>query len=178
MNKLAQRLGAARYEADEHYSLALRAYQAGQLDDARRHIESAIHLLPKHAEYSAMLGWIYLQDKSWPLANDAFEAALHLRPYEMLANYGRGMTAYSEKDWEAAAGYFLNALAAQPHRPEIHYYLALVRHRLGQNSQALQWMQNAQVAFANSSDQREEHCHAWIREFQNLLKDEMARARD
>lgn len=176
MTKLAGRLGAARVAADEHYARALSAYEARRLQEAQGHIESAIELLPRHAEYQAMLGWIHMQDDATGLAQAAFDAALDANPYEMLANFGKGMLAYREKQWESAAGFFLDALAAQPERPEIQYYLALVRHRLGENARAEGWMRAAEANFAKANDERAESCQAWIREFVKLLRDERARS--
>ncbi len=176
MTKLAGRLGASRVAADEHYAQSLSAYQARRLRDAQEHIESAIELLPHHAEYQAMLGWIHLQGDATPVAQAAFDAALDANPYEMLANYGKGMLAYREKQWESAAGYFLDALAAQPERPETQFYLALVRHRQGENAHAERWMRAAKANFAKANDDRAERCQAWIREFEKLLKEESTRA--
>ena len=96
---LAQRLGAARYHADEHYASALRACRAGDRARAIAAVEAAIATLPRHAEYHAALGFLLLDDKQRTPAAAAFERALALNPYEMLANYGRGMQAYRTKDW-------------------------------------------------------------------------------
>ena len=132
-------------------------------------IEFSIELLPKHAEYHAALGYFLLDDKDLVAAKDAFECALALHPYEMLANYGQGVIAYRDKDWKSAAGYLTNALAAQPERAETRYYLAMINHRLGRNSEASQWMKSAAEIFVTADDRRERYCHAWIREFERLL---------
>ena len=99
---------------------------------------------------------------------DAFDEALRLNPYEALGNYGKGMIAYRVKDWGAAEGYFFKALAAAPKRAEAQYYMGMVKHRLGRNDEALDWMRAAATAFAVKNDQREKHCRAWIREFDKL----------
>ena len=176
MTNFAQRLGGARVAADQHYASALRAFEGRRLAEAQGHIESAIELLPHHAEYQAMLGWIHLQGDADGAAQAAFDSALDANPYEMLANYGKGMLAYREKQWGSAAGYFLDALAAQPERPETQYYLALVRHRQGENAHARQWMRAAQANFAKAKDEREQACQAWIREFDTLIRKEPSRA--
>ena len=137
MSKLKQVLGLSRFEADEHYTSALRAFRRRELKLAIAEIEAAIALLPRHAEYHAVLGFFLLEDKRTDLATGAFEQALELNPYDMLANYGKGMRAYRAKDWKAAEAFFVNALAAKPARPETQYYLAMVQHRLGQNAEAL-----------------------------------------
>lgn len=174
MTKLTQRLGEARFAADEHYTRALQVFQAGRLPEALDYIGSAIELLPNHAEYLAMQGWIHYQADAIQAAQDAFNRALDANPYEMIANYGKGLQAYREKNWEAARSFFLNALAAQPERPETQYYLALVSHRQGENAHALQWMQAAGANFTKVDDDRVEHCQAWNREFAKLLQDKMS----
>ena len=169
MGILARRLGLSRYEADERFRAALSAYSGRNLKAAKAEAELAIELLPTQAEYHATLGYFLLEDRDAIGANEAFARALELHPYEMLANYGQGMIAYRNKSWQTAAACFTNALAADPSRAETQYYLAMVNHRLGHNSEAVKWMQAAAAAFGESEDQRERHCHAWIKEFIRLI---------
>lgn len=172
MAKLTQRLGWTRYDADVHYKRALQAYQQGDFVETQAQMQLAIELLPSHAEYHAAQGFFFLEDDSRSEAIEAFERALSLNPYEMMANYGRGLIAWRDKDWETAESAFWDALAAQPTRPETCYYLALVKHRQGDNAAAWQWMQGAQSGFAKTEDKREKRCRAWMREFVKLLEDE------
>lgn len=170
--KLAQHLGISRYEADERYRAGLAAFARRDQAQAIRALESAVELLPSHAEYHAALGFVLLDDKQQRAANAAFERALSMNPYEMLANYGLGAIAYRAKKWLEAKNYFTVAHAAQPKRAETRYYLAMVQHRLGQNADALRWMGGAASAFAAAGDRRESHCTAWTREFRKLLSAE------
>ena len=172
MARLAQRLGLTRRDADERYKQALQAYQKRNFEAAHAQMRLAVQLLPNHAEYHGAQGFFLLEDGAESKAVAAFERALSLNPYEMTANYGRGVIAYHKKNWEAAEACFLNALAAQPTRPETQYYLAMVKHRQGDNALALKWMQAAQSGFAKASDQRERRCRAWMRELMKLLEDE------
>ena len=176
MIKLAQRLGASRFEADELYSQALAAFQREDYEEALALIDGAIQRHPSYAEYHATLGWFHYACGATLHARSAFDHALTINPYEMLANYGLGMLAYKDKDWEAAASYFLNAIAAQPNRPETLYYLSLVQHRLEDNKRAIQWMKSAREAFSSAGDNRERQCLSWIRQYEKLTKEDMARA--
>jgi len=176
MFKLAERLGASRFEADEAYLRALTAFRNKDLKTALAQIDVAIARHPNHAEYHAALAWFQLEHDDPSLARAGFDRAIAVNPYEMLANYGLGMLAYKDKDWEAAAGYFLNAMAAQPDRPETMYYLSLVRHRQGDNERALHWMEKAHEEFAAADDKREKQCRAWMREFAQLADGDRARA--
>ena len=169
MSKLTQRLGLSRFEADEHYAAALRAFRGRDLAAAIKAMEAAISLLPRHAEYHAVLGFFLLENKRGEAAAQAFDQALDLDPYDMLANYGKGMSAYRAKDWQGAETCFARAHAARPARPETLYYLAMVQHRLGSNAEALRWMEAARGAFAQAEDKRARHCLAWMSEFEKLI---------
>ena len=169
MTSLRQRLGLSRFQADEHYTASLRAFKGRDLRTALAEIESAIDLLPGHAEYHSARGLYLLDVKKAKQGEQAFERALGRQPYEMLANYGLGMLAYRKKDWRAAEVLFRKALAAQPERAETQYYLGMVSHRLGRNAEAWRWMNGAGAAFARLADNRESHCRAWKAEFQKLL---------
>ena len=94
MTKLARRLGGARFEADEHYRLALLAFQRNDLESALGEIAFAISLHPTHAEYHATQGWYFRENGNKGQARKAFDTALELNPYDMLANYAHGMSAY------------------------------------------------------------------------------------
>ncbi len=168
MFKLAQSLGSSRYEADEAYVAALAAFRRKDQKEALAQIDAAIARHPSHAAYHAALAWFQLEGGDKATARAGFERAMTINPYEMIANYGLGMLAYQGKDWAASADHFLNALAAQPDRPETMYYLALARHRQGDNDRALYWMRKAGAAFAAADDKREKQCQAWQREFAQL----------
>jgi tetratricopeptide (TPR) repeat protein len=175
MARLVERLGLTRYDADQYYKEALLAYKKNNIEEAYAQIKLAIQLLPSHAEYYASQGFFYLEDDVQTKAEEAFDKALSFNPYEMLANYGRGMIAYNDKNWEEAVTYFLDALAAQPTRPETQYYLAMVNHRLRNNTHALQWMQEAKNGFAKIGDKRERTCDRWVREFEKLVEESLLR---
>ena len=169
MATLAQRLGIKRYQADECYRAALRAFADRDLSSAQTAISDAVDMLPNHAEYHAAQGFFAQSDKAHQRAEASFARALQLNPYELLAHYGHGMAAYREKEWQSAAEHFAAALAADPKRAETLYYLAMTQHRLGDNAEALNFMAAAAERFAKAGDQRQRHCHSWMREFQKLL---------
>ncbi len=166
MAKLTQRLGLPRYEADEHYKLALAAFDKGDYDQAVDHLNKAIDLLPYNPEYQAARGYIFLRDGVREKAEADFESALKLHEFEMLAHYGRGMMAYKDKNWEDAETYFSRALAVDPERAETLYYMALVAHRQRRNSAALALMQKALARFEATNDKRRSDARQWVRELE------------
>ncbi len=170
MAKLTQKLGLPRYEADEHYKLALAAYDKGDYDQALDHLNKAIDLLPTNPEYHAARGYIFLRDGVQEKAQDDFDLALKLHEFEMLAHYGRGIMAYKERNWEDAETFFNRALAVDPQRPETMYYLALVYHRQKKNAAALGLMQQALEKFEAAGDKRRSDARQWVRELEKQAK--------
>ncbi len=166
MAKLTQRLGLPRFEADEHYKLALASFDKGDYDQAIDHLNKAIDLLPTQPEYHAARGYIYLRDGVSDKAQEDFELALKQHEFEMLAHYGRGMMAYRDKNWEDAETFFSRALAVDPERTETIYYLALVYHRQKKNTQALALMQKALAKLEASNDKRRTDARQWVRELE------------
>jgi Flp pilus assembly protein TadD len=138
MANLPARFGLSRYEADEHYKIAISFYQKHNLEQALLHLGHALALLPYNSEYLAAQGFFFLEDGIADKAEAAFDQALKMNAYELLANYGKGVLAYREKDWQKATMYFLNAWAAAPERAETLYYLALASHHSGDNRKALE----------------------------------------
>lgn len=176
MAKLAPRLGAARYEADEFYKKALAAYQKRNTQDALSSINDAIAVLPTNAEYYAARGLMYLDDGRDREAAADFEAALKLFPYELLAHYGRGIIAFNNKQWDEALNHFTTAYRVDPQRPETLYYLALVYHRQNQNDAAMKVMQMAHDAFnpddpinGKENAKRRSDANKWINTFKKML---------
>lgn len=176
MARLVARLGVSRYEADEHYRIALDFYQKKNLDQAIIHMNQAIETFPNRSEYYAARGFFQLEDGVNDKASADFDLALSKNPYEVLANYGKGVVAYNAKEYEKALEYFMKSWAAENHRPETLYYLALSHHRLKQNDKALNWMRQANAIYNAASEEdkeakrRQKNAERWITEFEKLLQ--------
>lgn len=171
MAGLTQRLGLTRYEADEHYKLALQAYQKQNMDEALLEMEKAIQLLPTNSEYHAARGFFFLEDGLEDEAQAHFEQALKLHPYETLAHYGRGVIAFRDKNWDEAQAHFMDAYRSDPNRPETLYYLALTHHRKRENADALHYMQQAQQIFETRNDrQRNSDAKKWVSKLEELVE--------
>jgi tetratricopeptide (TPR) repeat protein len=174
MARLNQRLGLTRYEADEHYRLALDAYRKGRYDVAINHLNDAIAALPTRSEYFAARGFIYLEDDVKDKAQDDFQQALKLYRYEMLAHYGRGIIAYNDKNWDEALAHFTDAHYVDPKRPETLYYLALAHHRKGNQDAALRFMGEALATFEKANDRRKADAAKWVKELQKVIESKPA----
>ena len=170
MSRLRQRLGLPRYEADEHFKLALQAFDRRDLDQAIDNMDKAIAILPTRAEYYATRGYFFLEDGLPEKAAPDFEEALKHYRFEMLAHYGLGVIAYKRRDYDAALEHFTNAYAAQPDRPEVLYYLALVHHRKRENLPALNYMRQAEAIYEKNNDKRSRDAKRWVREIEKLAE--------
>lgn len=166
----SRRIGASRYEADEHYRLALEQYHKGNLEPALQAIEQALALFPKNSEYHACKGLFHLEKGEPTPAQTAFETALKIHSGEMLANYGLGVLAFNNKQWDSARTYFTTARVVYPNRAEIPYYLALIHHREQDNQSALLYMQHATQLMEAQHDKRVGDARRWLREFEKLIQ--------
>lgn len=173
MGFLGTRFGLSRYEADENYHKALDYYSNNNLDQAVLHMNSAIELQPKIAEYYAARGFFRLEDGVLEEAAADFEQALTINGYEVLANYGSGVLAYRREEYDMARDYFMNAWAADSERPEILYYLGMVYHRLRDNTLAHYWMEQASKHYETLENRearrRKRNCERWLKVFDKLI---------
>lgn len=165
MARFVQRLQLNRYDADQHYKLALEFYRKHNLEQALVHMTQAIEELPTEAEYFAARGLLYLEDGLDHRAKEDFEKALQLFPYELLAHYGLGAVAYRDGQYKEAIEHFNNAYRSDPKRPETLYYMAMAYHQLKQEVYALQVMRQAHDLFTDA-DTRKRDAARWIRVFE------------
>ena len=171
----SRRIGASRYEADEHYRAALDHYHKGNLEPALQAIEQALALIPKNSEYHACKGLFQLEKGETSLAKLSFETALRLHGSEMLAHYGLGVLAFNDKQWENARQFFITARVVYPNHAEIPYYLALIHHREQDNQTALLYMQHATQLMDAHHDKRVTDARRWLREFEKLIQQAQSR---
>lgn len=181
MARLVARFGITRYEADEFYRMALESYEKHDMEEAMNNINAAIETNPHRAEYYAARGFFRMQDGHPPeRIHPDLDDALSRNPYEALANYSKGVIAYQAEDYITAREYFMQAWAALPERAETLYYLALIAHRLQENAQAIDWMQQALEKF-NTGDgdraarRRARQAEKWLDVFREQ-QDKLAQA--
>lgn len=171
MSGFGARLGLTRFEADEHYKMALSYYDKKNVEQAILTMNRALELQPHNAEYYAARGFFYLQHDAPAQAETDFDQALARNPYELMANYGKGVIAYQNKHYETARAYFANAWAINPHREETLYYMAIVEHRLRHNDKAYYWMYQAHAIMQAKEDKANaRNAERWLREFEKLVQ--------
>jgi tetratricopeptide (TPR) repeat protein len=171
MSGFGARLGLTRYEADEHYKMALSHYDKRNVEQAILSMNRALELQPHNAEYHAARGFFYLEDGALPQAEADFDEALKRNAYELMANFGKGVIAYKNKHYETARSFFSNAWAVNPERAETIYYLAMVEHRLRNNPKAIYWMRQAYAIMnAHEDKTNARNAEKWLGEFERLMQ--------
>jgi len=168
MARLVAQLGLTRYEADEHYKIALDFYAKKNMEEALNAIAQAMRLHPYHAEYYATQGFFYLEHGARDKAATAFAEALKINQYELLAHYGLGVLAYKAQDWPTALHHFNLSQMIDPNRAEPLYYLALVQRHSNQADKAIVSMQKALALYEKMPDAKKQarDARAWLAEWE------------
>lgn len=176
MARFVPRLGVTRYEADEYFRMALKAYNKNNLEEAIQNATRALELVPNNAEYLAARGLFYLEHGIPDKAEADFDASLRRHAYDLLAHYGKGILAYQRKDYPDALRHFQAAWATNPERPETLYYLGLTYHRQHDNRNAQQFMEQAQRFFEKEDDRKNaRNAGRWVGEFVRIIERERRR---
>ncbi len=114
------------------YAAALRAYRAGDLDTARRHLDKARALGGETAGFHILTGWVRLRAGAAMDADAAFAAALELEPGAAEPQVGRGYAAMQLGALEKARAWFEKALVRERDHSDARRGLAMALLRLGE----------------------------------------------
>ncbi len=130
---LALRPGSWRIQYDAgRYQLVFR----GNLDAARRHIESAAALHPSGDAPKQVLGLIELKEGRLDAAEALFREVLRISPADVTARYNIGFVEYYRGRFEGARSSWQEALDRAPERPAYHAVVGDARRQLGDESLA------------------------------------------
>ncbi|MBN1486413.1 MAG: CHAT domain-containing protein [Anaerolineae bacterium] len=114
-----------------HYNLALKYRDLGDLENAVIHLQSFIEQAPADIDYLLPVAYLDLGNVLNELgkteeAENAYNTGEQLDPYEPGFNYNRGRYAYKREDWQASEAYYNQSLELAPDYPLPYYGLALV----------------------------------------------------
>jgi len=118
-----------------HYNLGAVLFEAQRFGEAQEAYEVALAPLdkalaqgeavdPVHAQAYLNLGAIFLQEKDWRRALDAYGKAARLTPDSAVAHFHLGYALFQLGDTEAARTTYQRALALDPNLPVAHLHLA------------------------------------------------------
>jgi tetratricopeptide (TPR) repeat protein len=124
----------ADFEA--HYNLAAMMQAKGQLADATKEYEAALHLRPNDAAANNALGAALLAAGRPDKAVQYLSRALQLRPDYFDAHYNLGQALASQDNFEDAAKQFRQALLAQPDDANAEANLGSALAEMGQFAEA------------------------------------------
>ena len=161
---VARRLGLTRSTGVAYYERGLKAYEAGDLENAILDLSEAIYYDDRYAEYYSTRGLFHLENGENDAAKEDLDYALVLNKRQWLAHYGLAMLAFGKQEYTDAEKRFGDALAIRSDRAEIWYYRAVTRHNLGDDVQAMSDMERAEQLFP-PNDKRRKDAVAWIKEF-------------
>ncbi|MCC7206234.1 MAG: tetratricopeptide repeat protein [Anaerolineae bacterium] len=173
---IARGLGLKAATGEQYYRRALKNFEAHNLDDALADISEAIYYSRHNPDYYTTRGLFFVEMERRQEAEQDFAYALRLNKRQGLAHFGLGMLRFGEGDYDAAQAHFLEALKAPgARRAEVHFYLAVTRHQLGDDIQALQDIDRALTLFP-ANDKRLKDARAWRKEIEGQVPDAVKKA--
>lgn len=173
---IARGLGLKAATGEQYYRRALKNFETHNLDDALADISEAIYYSRHNPDYYTTRGLFFLELERRQEAEQDFVYALRLNRRQGLARYGLGVLRFGEGDYDGALASFLEALKAPgARRAEVHYYLAVTRHQLGDDIQALQDIDRA-IQLFSANDKRLKDARAWRKEIEGQVPDAVKKA--
>jgi tetratricopeptide (TPR) repeat protein len=127
----------------ESLARATAAFRAGEVDEARSQLESAIEQLPNSAEVHRVLGMVELADGDTASGISRLRAAVRLNPNDERARLSVASSLVESEQLDEAEHALLDALKALPTSGRAHYLLALTYQRQGRRAEALRELQAA-----------------------------------
>ena len=117
-----------------HLCLTRLYHSQGQFENAEKHGQHAVAMLPKNAESFFRLADTYVQRGKLTSAQRKYQQALTLDANLAPIYQGLGKVAFLQNRLKEAVQHYQKALTLAPYHAETYYNLALVYRRLGQNS--------------------------------------------
>lgn len=110
--------------AEKELTRALEDLRANRSDEARKHLERALHMAPSHPDVSYLWGMYYAQVKDFAKAKAYWEKAVQISPRHVFSLAALAHLASQNLDYPAATDYLLRASEAAPSAWRYHERLA------------------------------------------------------
>jgi tetratricopeptide (TPR) repeat protein len=120
-----------------HINLGLALARAGEVEEAERHLVTAVALAPTSPRAHGLLGEVRVARDQHPQAGEDFRRALGLEPGSARWETGLGRVLLEAGDLEGAEAALGRALAAEPERADTQAFLGLVAFRSGRVDAAI-----------------------------------------
>jgi TolA-binding protein len=115
----------------------LEALHRKDLDEAQKHFEKAVQLVPAHPEALYLLGTLYVQKNDSARATELFQEAVQIYPQHAKAQAALGILLANERKCDAALEPLQKALELSAQAWEARWALARCHYRLGKFEAAL-----------------------------------------
>ena len=124
-------------DPEAHNNLAQALERLGRVDEAVKHFERAIALVPDKWAYRFNLAHALSAAGQWDRAVAAYRQAVKLFPADYATQYNLALALYKKGDAAAAVPEFEKAIVLAPNEPSFHYSLGMTYEKLGRISDAL-----------------------------------------
>jgi tetratricopeptide (TPR) repeat protein len=108
-------------EAVKHYNRGLELHQSGFLNKAVEEYKAAIKVDDRLEQAYSNLGLIYIAQKNFPRAHEAFDRALALKPNRPTSLNGLASVLYAEKQVEPAVEKWRKVVSIDPNFASAYY---------------------------------------------------------
>jgi tetratricopeptide (TPR) repeat protein len=133
-------------KAREEYGKALLAEKNRQIQEARKHLDKALHLYPHYAAAHAAKGFLFLDEQKTAEAEAAFHEALRIDPNLSEALLGMGRVRNIQSRFAEAEDLLLKARSADAQVWQVNYELGRACAGLGKDAEAEDYLRTATTA--------------------------------
>lgn len=127
---------AAREQAEATVAAGLSLFQAGKIREAEQKLIQAISIQPKCAKAYESLGRLYIAERQWNEAAEAFRFLLRMDANDASAHANMGELAVAQGKSTDAIPHFERAVALKPANPQLHALLLDAAIQTGQKELA------------------------------------------
>lgn len=138
-------------KASTEYTMALQAFEAGNLDKARRHADQAITLSPTVARNWVLRGRVMIEKNELEAANESLIKAAELDATDVDAIYYQGILAERVNRRTEARDFYVKASDMSPNSPQYVIAAAEMMMDLGELDQAESFLRQRQDTFRHTA---------------------------
>lgn len=142
-------------KAQKEVDLALKALQENELDNAQKHLESALRLVPSHPDVLYLFGVLHIRKSDLPRAQEFLTKAVQLEPNHARALGALGTVLSNQSKFAEAIPPLEKALQINPQSWEARWTLAKACYYQRQYDRALKESQSALAASAGRAPEIE-----------------------
>ncbi|MBF0316535.1 MAG: tetratricopeptide repeat protein [Nitrospirae bacterium] len=141
-------------KARPHLNLGAFYAEAGDLNAALTHYQTALSLNPNYPEAHNNIGNIYEKQGDINAAIRAYQTAINLQPKYLVAHSNLGNIRFRQGQYQEALAHYQTVLTLRPDYAEAHYNLGSAYGMLGRDNEAIKEFQTALRLNPDDADAR------------------------